>query len=117
DVVIEILAQTLPELERMIVDRSTFLEEIVGPDDGRVASGVAATDPPLFKQSHVPDALLFREVIRGAEAMTAAADNDHVVGGLRIGRAPLLRPGEMPARGVRREIEDREARHFCSPHP
>jgi hypothetical protein len=40
-------------------------------------------------------AVLFRQIIRGAQAMSAAAHDDGIIGGLGLGLAPLLLPVEV----------------------
>ena len=106
-VVVEVALQSLPELHRPFVEAFVAGEEIIGADDGRVASGIAGADPVLLQHGDVGDAVHLGEIMRGGEAVAAAADNDHVVGsfGRRIapGRPPVLVtrqcvPGERPTR-------------------
>ena len=50
---VELLAQTLVEVQGFVVDGGAFVPEVVGADDGRVAAGIAATDPALFQDRDV----------------------------------------------------------------
>ena len=106
-VVVEIALQSLPELHRPFVEAFIAGQQIIGTDDGRISSGIAGADPVLFQHGDVGDAVHLGEIMRGGEAVAAAADNDHVVGGFgrRIapGRPPVLMtrqrvPGERPTR-------------------
>jgi hypothetical protein len=80
----------------VLVDRDALVEQVVRPDDRGVAPGVAAADPALLDDRDVGQSVLGREVVGGAESVPAAADDDRVVGGLRLGLAPLLAPVAMP---------------------
>src|SRR4030095_7164387 len=84
-VVIEILRQPFPELERMVVDGNAFIPQIVGADDSGVATSVAAAEPPFLQHRYVRDAVFLREVIGGRESVPASADDHDVIGGLRRG--------------------------------
>ena len=88
-------------LQRKIIEPRAFRIEIVGAHDGRVAAGVAAADPAALEHGHVGDAVILCQVIRGGEAMPAAADDDDVVARLGRGVAPCGRP-VPPARKARR---------------
>jgi hypothetical protein len=83
-VVVEVLRQAFPQLHRLFVQRGRFVPQIVRAHDRRVARGVAAADPALFDHGDVGDAVLLREVVRGGEAMPAAADDHDVVFLLRF---------------------------------
>ena len=100
DVVVQLLRQVLPQLHGVVVERGALVEEVVGADDRRVAAGVAAADPALLEHRDVREPVLGGEVIRRAEAMPAAADDDRVVGGLRLRAPPLL----AASRGGRRRL-------------
>jgi hypothetical protein len=79
----------------VLVDRDALVEQVVRTDDGRVAAGVAAADPAFLDDRDVGEAVFGGEVVRGAEPVAAAADDDRVVRGLRLGLAPLLAPVAM----------------------
>ena len=53
DVVVELLRQGLPHLQRVVVQRGAFVEQVVRADDGGVAAGVAAADPAFFHHRDV----------------------------------------------------------------
>jgi hypothetical protein len=89
----------------VVVERDALVEEVVRADDRRVAAGVPAADPALLDDRDIRDAVLGREVVRRAEAVAAAADDDRVVGGLRLGLAPLLAPALVPAEAAPQQAE------------
>ena len=70
-VVVELLRQAFPQLQRMLVERRRFLPEIVGADDRRVAPGVAAAEPALLEHGDIGEAVLLGEVIGGREPVPA----------------------------------------------
>src|SRR5205814_3606635 len=111
---VELLRQSLPELERKLVEMRVWIEMVVGANDRRVASGVAAAEPALFQHRDVADAMLFREVIRGGEPMTAATDDDDIVVLLRRSAAPCGWPALVAAERIADEGEDRIALHIES---
>jgi hypothetical protein len=53
DVVVQLPGHGLPELEGVLVDGRALVVEIVRPDDGGVAAGVAAAEPALLKHGDV----------------------------------------------------------------
>ncbi len=84
EVVVELLAERLPHLERLLVDRRALVEQVVGPDDRRIAGDVPAGQPAALDHRDVRDAVLAREVVGGREAVTPAADDHDVVGRARL---------------------------------
>ena len=92
-VVVEVLLQPFPELQREFVERFIAIQQIVGADDRGVAADIAATDPALFEHG---DALLpefLGQIVGGRQPMPAAANDDDVIVGLWFG----ITPGRLPA--------------------
>ncbi len=58
NVVVELLGQGLPQLQRMIVERRALIEQVVRADDGGVTAGVAAANPAFFQHGDVLEAML-----------------------------------------------------------
>ena len=79
DVVVEVLRQPVPQLQRMVVDAGALVVEIVGADDGGVAAGIAAAEPALFEHRDIGDAVLLGKVVGSGQPMAAGADDDDVV--------------------------------------
>src|SRR5437667_10824058 len=87
------------------------IEMVIGANDGRVASRVAAAEPTFFQHGHIANDVLLRKVLRGCEAMTAAADDHDVV--MLLGRrlAPCERPTVMTGERAADERENRITLH------
>ena len=68
--------------------RRALVPQVVGPDQGGVAGHVAAGEPAPLQHRDVGDAVVLGQVVRGRQAVAAAADDDHVVGPLRLRVAP-----------------------------
>ena len=99
DIVIEFVAQILPHFQaefEQVVQRSLA---VVGAHDGGVAPGIAAADPAFFQDRNVAQTVNLREIIGGRESVAATADDQHVVGRLRVGIAPRRLPMPMPGQG------------------
>src|SRR6202035_1628033 len=88
DVVIELLPERFPQLERVLVDGGALVPEVVGADHGRIPGHVATGQPAPFEDGHVRDPFIPGEVIGGGEAGTTAAHDDDVVDALRFRIAP-----------------------------
>ena len=72
---------------------------------------------PLFSAPRHGDAVLLGEVIGGREAVPAAADDDHVIVGARLGRRPLLRPALCGREGLRVAMAKAEYLRMIEPRP
>ena len=99
DVVIQILAQPLVEVARLLVDRGGRVLEIVRPDDRRVPPRVAAAKPALLDHRDIGDAVVLAEVIGRGQPVTAGADDDHLVAFPGFGRGPGAFPARVMAQG------------------
>ncbi len=114
DIVVELLRQALPQLQRVIVERGRFLPEVIGADDRGVASGVAAAEPALLQHRDIAEAVLPGEVIGGCKPMPARANDDDVISRLGLGVAPLLRPAGVVRERLQRHIDKRKP-HLSAP--
>jgi hypothetical protein len=112
DVVVEFGRQVLPQLERVLIQGCALVVEVVRADDRGVAPGVAAAEPALLDHGDVGEAVLLRQVVGCGEAMAAAADDDTIVAGAGLRRAPLLFPVLVAGQRIARERQDREF-HAC----
>ena len=104
DVVVELLGQALPKLQRMFVERRRFLPQVIGADDRGVAPGVAAAKPAFLEDGDIGEAVLLGEVIGSREPVPARPDDDRLVRRLRLRIAPLLRPARIVRKGLQRHI-------------
>src|SRR5436305_8376447 len=55
DVVVELLGESFPELQRMLIDRGALIPEVVGANDGGVASHVAPRQPAPLQHRNISD--------------------------------------------------------------
>ncbi len=114
-VVVQVLRQPFPQLHRLLVQRGRFVPQIVRAHDRRVARGIAAADPALLEHRDVGDAVLLREVVRGCQAVPAAADDHDVVLALRLRTLPLPLPVLVVRQAVAEQVEYRVAAHTDGP--
>ena len=79
-VVVQVLFQPFPELEREFIEGLIPVEQVVGADDGGVAPHVAAADPALFQHGDARLLEFLGQIIGRGKAMPAAADDDVIIG-------------------------------------
>ena len=91
-VVVQVLLQPLPELERMAVKLRVALKAIVGAHNRRVAPHIAAAQIALFEHGDIGHPVVLGEVIGRRKPVSAAPNDDGVILGLRLGVAPMRRP-------------------------
>ena len=77
-------SRRLVQLEGVLVEADRLGDAVVGADDRRVPAGVARGDVVGLEDRDVRDAVAGREVVGGRQAVAAAADDDDVVGRLRL---------------------------------
>ena len=114
DVEVEVLRQTLEQLQRLLVKVRALVPQVVGPDDGGVAPGVAAADPPFLEDGNVGDAVFLGQVIGRRQTVPAATHDDHIVFGLRLGAAPGARPFGVTMPGIPGQAENGITSHGAS---
>src|SRR5882724_5509690 len=95
----------------MLVDPGALIVEIVGADDRGIAAGVAAAEPTLLEHRNVGDPVDARQIVRGRQPVTAGANDDGVVCGLRRRIAPLARPTAMAVESLQHKARKRETTH------
>ena len=113
DVVVQIVFQPFPQLQRMAVKLGISGQHVVGAHDGGVAAHIAAAKVSLFQNRHVGDAVLRRQIMRRGQPVTAAADNDDVIFGLRIRIAPVRRPAFVACKAFFQNPQ--AGKPFCQP--
>jgi hypothetical protein len=91
----------------VLVERRALVPQIVRPHDRRVAAGIAAAEPALLEHGDIGDAVVFRQIVSGRQAVAAAADDDCVVARLRFGIAPQARPLPVAAQGMAGQRKNR----------
>src|SRR3546814_3569790 len=92
DVEVELLAQSLPQLQRMLVDRRRFVPEIVGAADGGVAAGVAAADPALLQHRDVAAAVHRRRSEEHTSELQSRMRSSYPVSSFKNNKSPSIIP-------------------------
>src|SRR5258705_11045505 len=102
---IEPWRESPPQPHALVVELHALGRQIVGADDGRVATGVAATEVTLLEDGDVGDPMVARQIVGRRAAVTSGADDDHVVARLQ----PLVASEHPGFRMLAREGEFYEA--------
>ena len=105
DIVVELLRQSLPQLQGVLIERGRFLPEVIGADDCGVPPRVAAAEPALLQHRDIAEAVFLGKIVGGREPMAACADDDRIIGRLRLRSAPLLRPAGVVLKRLQRHID------------
>ena len=74
----------MPQAHRFVIKLHAFGCQVVGADDGGIATGVTAANVALLDDCHIGDAMVARQVIGARKAMAACADDDYIVAGLEL---------------------------------
>src|SRR6266508_999083 len=88
EVEVEVGAETLVERDAAPVELGTLGGAVVRADDRRVAPGCTGADVALLEDGDVGDSVVLREVVRGREAVRAAADDHDLVAALQLATRP-----------------------------
>ena len=109
DVEVQILAEALPKLQRLLVEPGVAVDHVVRSNDRRITASIAATDVVFLEHGDVADAVVLGEVIGGGKTVPAAAHDYDIVRGLGVGIPPRARPTLVPAKGIPEQAERRVA--------
>src|SRR6478736_1296940 len=84
----QIVVQAAPQREAAVIEAHALGRQVIGTDDRRVATGVAAADVALLEHGDTPDAMVARKAVGRGQAVAARADDHHVVARIQsFGRA------------------------------
>ena len=106
DIVIQVPAQPLPQLQRLLVEQRGFRPQVVGTHDSGIASRIAAADPAFLQHGNVADPVFFCQVVGASQTVAATADDEHIVLFPRRGTAPGLLPVFIIRNGIAQQGED-----------
>ena len=105
DVVVEVLAESFPQLHRLFVQQRRFGPQVVRANDGGVASCITAANPALLEDGDVAHVVFTRQVICCGKTVTAAANDDDIVFLLRFRTAPGFLPVPVMTESIADEVE------------
>ena len=113
DIVVQLVGQVLPHLHRMLVEADVLRQQIVRADGRGVAADIARTEIALLQHGDIGNAVFLGEIVGRGQAVPAAADDDDIVGWLRIGLAPCRLPVPVSGKRIPQDRESRIFRHRC----
>ena len=87
-VIVEVLLERLPEPHGEFIERDVAGQQVVRPDDGRVASDVSGPYIAFLDNGDICHAMQFGEVIGSGEPVATASNNDYIVDRFWSGIAP-----------------------------
>ena len=99
-VVVEVPLKSFPQTQRQFVKGNISRQQVVRPDDRGIASDVSTAEPSFLENGDVLHSVLVREIKCRCEAVSTAADDDHVVSVPRRGVTPLRPPAPMAREGI-----------------
>ena len=106
---IELLAQSFPQFQCVLVQMRAVVPHVIGAHDRGVAPGVAEPDRAFFQHCYIADAVKFGKIVRSCQPMPAAADDYHVITFFGLRGTPRARPMLMTAQRIARKVEKRIA--------
>ena len=102
DVVVQIVTEVLPKLQRMFVKLPVPRKHIVGSDDRGVPATIASAEPAFFDDGNILDVVILGEIISGGESVQSGTNNDDVI--LCFGL--WVTPGAIPAFLTREAVDE-----------
>ena len=101
--------QPLPQFQRVLIEADIVRQEVIRADDGGITADVTESDRTLLQHRHIADAEFTRQVIRGRQAVAAAADDHHPVARPRRGLGPGAAPAALTAQTLDQQPPPRVA--------
>ena len=69
-IVVEVLAQRLPQLKGKILELETCLEQVVGSHDCGISTRITATYPGAIEYQHIGYIVVSRQIVRTGQTMS-----------------------------------------------
>ena len=79
DVEVQVGGQSLVQVDGSVVERNTLGSQIVGPDDGGVASRSATPDVGLLENGDIGDVVVLGQIVRRCQSVNSSADDHDIV--------------------------------------
>ena len=92
DVVVQVLFQAFPQLQRMRVKFRVAGQHVIGPDDGGIAPDIATAKIAFFENGNIAQPMHLGQVMRRCQTMATAANQHDVIFCLGFGVAPVRSP-------------------------
>ena len=108
-IVVEVLLQPFPQLQRKFIKWLIAIQQIVGADNGGVAPHIASAQIALFQHRNACLIELTRQIIGRGQTMPATADDNVVIFSLRHRITPDGLPALVPSQCFNDDPETRIA--------
>jgi len=106
-VVVDVLLEPLPELQRPFVKGDVARLTIVRADNGGVAPDIPRADIAALDHRDIGQPVILGEVIGGGEPVSAAPDDDDVIFRLGLRLAPYRLPAAIALEGLAKDLKYR----------
>ena len=111
DIVVQVMRQPFPQLERMLVEWQCPVQHVVGANQRCIPADIAGTYEVFLQHRHIRDAMMFGKIMCGCKPMPATADNDNVICGFRIRLSPGWSPSGLPVQRIFCQAQNRIISH------
>ena len=78
-VVVQLLGQPLPQLQRVLIEFGIAIKLIVGTHDGSIATGVATAQPTFFEYRNILYAVQLCQIVGSRQSMPPGAHDNDIV--------------------------------------
>ena len=106
-VVIQVLLQPFPQLQRPFIEMMILRHHVVGAHDRGVAPRIAHADQAALQHGDIGEAMLLGQIVGSGQPVAAAADDDHIIGSLGVRIAPRRRPTLIPRQSFLKKAKSR----------
>ena len=83
-VVVQFAREILKQLDTCLVETRAFRSQVIGTDNGGIASSAAPSQVALLEHRNIRDAVIFSQVVGCRQPVSAASDNHRIVLGFEL---------------------------------